>query len=164
MMASSGNIVGLDFKTKAALLHHMLHGPTIQVKDIFKFALSGAVCTPKLQLMSEAAWKIWKKVYPKDLFKDGARCHHHACTINEHAVPVEVLYRWLLDNKDSLSINDIANALKRCQVAVISKDEDKQLNAAGLRNKMPVDEFDVLNDDPLMRYKAINLKLHVWSA
>lgn len=142
----------------------MLYGPTVKVKDLFKYALGGSLLQPRLRHMSEGAWQLWKKNWPKDVFDDGVKlCHHDNSTI-EHVVPIEVMYRWLVDNKDKISLLDIENALKRCPVAIILKTEDALLNGAKLTKTMPGKIFDPLSGDPFSRYKVVGIKMHQFKA
>lgn len=156
-MASSIDTCKLSLDEKAELVHHMLHGPTSKVKDLFRFMLGGAVGSPTLRFMSEEAWKMWKQCWPKDVYADGCRGTHHKDSILEHVVPTVVLSSWLLDNRQQLSLDDIKVVLARCPVAVITKDEDNKLRIAGLARRMPRDDFNCMSDDPFLRYRAANI-------
>lgn len=152
----------LDYRSKAILVHHMLFGPTADVKDLFKHTLGNVTRSMTVDFMSEASYNIWKDQYPKDMLVGKAKFKHHDGFIIEHVVPVEVLYNWLLENKQRLSVLDIEHALKNCPICIITKEEDKLLNSHNLRESMPDDKYDVLAGNPFSRYDAAGIVVHQW--
>lgn len=81
----------------------------------------------------------------------------------EHVIPLEVVAQNIFDavtvakNKTN-AIKDIKNILEQTKVAWITKVEDSNLNAAGLKAKMPGDNPNDMSN-PLARYKAVGITL-----
>jgi len=74
----------------------------------------------------------------------------------EHAVPAQVLRQALLAGRATES--SVAAVLRSAgPVAVLLREENQHLRAAGLNAKMP--DGWVLGDDPLARYNAVGIAL-----
>ena len=79
---------------------------------------------------------------------------------NEHTIPVCVIVDYLLDtNNDGWTEKKLEKFLKIVSgVAVVTNDENKRLNDAGLRSKLPdgTTLADILNDETkhTIRYKV----------
>lgn len=82
----------------------------------------------------------------------------------EHVIPLKVVAQNIFDvvtaavNNNSSAIEEIKNILDQTKVAWITKDEDQELNDAGLKAKMPGDNPNDMRD-PLARYNAVGIKL-----
>jgi hypothetical protein len=76
--------------------------------------------------------------------------------IYEHAIPAGVVRDELFRIRGSSE--SVAKTLARSgQVAVLLREEDRKIRAAGLNSRMPASwKF---RDDPLARYKAVGIKL-----
>jgi len=76
--------------------------------------------------------------------------------VYDHAIPFRYIEAELLDLAE-VTPQAVADVLeKKCVVALITTEEDRKLNAAGLSSKMP-ENWDGL--DPLARYKAVGIDL-----
>lgn len=157
-MASSSDIYKIPVFERAVIINHMLHGPGSSVKDVFKFVLAGAVEEPMIFHMSEAAHELLRNNGVK--FVHGqVKNAHYPNLIVEHVVPTEVLYKWLLANKNRLSINDIAAALRNCPIALITKEEDAILREKKLTKTMDDPNYDIISGKPFSRYDAAGIKI-----
>ena len=163
-MATSRDIRKLSYEERAEMLLHMLNSPVSKSKDVVKFALGGAVETDEIRHVSVAA----KKILDKNGFKssNGRYKNKHykkdkkdIGLIVEHVVPTEFLYRWILSKKNDLSLNMLTAVLKNCCICLITKEEHKMLDAAGLESTMPDARFNCMSDDCFSRYKAAGIKM-----
>jgi len=76
--------------------------------------------------------------------------------VYDHAIPFRYIEAELLGLAE-VTPQAVADVLeKKCVVALITTEEDRNLNAAGLSSKMP-ENWDGL--DPLARYKAVGIDL-----
>ena len=77
--------------------------------------------------------------------------------IHEHVVPHSIVMNKLLA-LDPLTFESVMSLIKKYYViCAITKEEDKQLNAAGLRSKMPKDwESD---NNVFARYEAVEISV-----
>jgi hypothetical protein len=76
---------------------------------------------------------------------------------HEHVVPRNVITSYI--TAETLSVDELIAALDGyCLAAVITKAEDDQLSAAGLRDRMP--KGWKWGDDPWARYKAAKIVVH----
>ena len=74
----------------------------------------------------------------------------------EHAVPLSVLFEILMTERENLdAINATLSNL--FHITWVTKEEDKQLNAAGLNRKMPAGWTPT--DSPFARYEAVGIEL-----
>jgi hypothetical protein len=74
---------------------------------------------------------------------------------HEHVVPRMVITHHLLEQRMT-NLDEIMAALRRhCLAAVITKDDNRELNRRGLRQSMP--DGWRWGDDPWARYRAANL-------
>lgn len=75
----------------------------------------------------------------------------------EHVIPLEVVAQNIFDVvNNSSAIDDIKNILDHTMVAWITKNEDSNLNAAGLKAKMPGNDPNDMSN-PLARYNAVGI-------
>lgn len=74
---------------------------------------------------------------------------------HEHVVPRRVIISLLLDTVD-VHEDRVRSALQLCVGAVVTKEEDRQLNSVGLRRRMPHDWDGV---DVFARYKVAGIEL-----
>ena len=72
----------------------------------------------------------------------------------EHAIPVNVLFRFFWDAETPNAMEVLIDAYA---VAVVTKEEDERLNALGLRDAMPVSWR--LGDEPLARWKLADIEV-----
>ena len=78
--------------------------------------------------------------------------------IHEHVVPHSIVMSKLL-SLDPLTHENIMSVINKYYViCAITKEEDKKLNAAGLRSKMPA-EWDEKNDSVFARYEAVGISI-----
>lgn len=78
--------------------------------------------------------------------------------IHEHVIPHSVVMKKLL-SLEPLSNENILAVLKRFYIiCVITKEEDKILNAAGYRSKMP-DGWNEETDSVFARYEAVGISI-----
>lgn len=113
----------------------------------------------KFAVISEVTW-VWSEYYGK----------YHGCKywtenalkakddlkslIHEHLVPKKILIKHLINLKSPQS-NEIYNFLEKyCIGVVVTKEEDKKINEAGLKSTMP-ENWD--NVDPWSRYEACDI-------
>jgi len=89
--------------------------------------------------------------------------YHSFCNKNfrhEHIVPAEVIYNYIKIHKLKTK-EEILNTLNKfCITATITIEEDKILNACGLRQIMPKefqDKSSSLFNDPFSRYKIAGI-------
>ncbi len=76
--------------------------------------------------------------------------------VYDHAVPFKYLQAALLSLPD-VTVDSVENALdKFCVAALITKEEDQLLNAAGYQSDMP-EGWDQIN--PLARYNAVGIDI-----
>ena len=80
----------------------------------------------------------------------------------EHVIPVESLYGHLVQLGDRLSEKTILAIIPKLEIAIITKEENKKLVAAGLNSRMPVGWWEVKSKDPLDRYRAAGLIDSIW--
>lgn len=81
-------------------------------------------------------------------------------TTIEHPVPNNMLCNYLTEcrAKNKLSKNKVKNILtSQPTVAIVTLAEDKLLTDAGLRDRMPDKDYDLLHGDPWSRYKAVGI-------
>ncbi|NWO06817.1 MAG: hypothetical protein HLX50_14305 [Alteromonadaceae bacterium] len=89
---------------------------------------------------------------------DAAKGLSRKDVIHEHVIPHSIVMSKLLALK-SLSNEDIMGIIKSYYViCVITKEEDKRLNAAGLRTKMP-DGWDDKSDSVFARYQRVDISI-----
>lgn len=123
-------------------------GGIAKVKYVSKQALS--------MLMSEIEHNP-KSRLPEKLLGNLARCKGF---VFDHSIPVEVIWRWLHSSRDNATrdaIEDVISSGAICY-ALLSKDEDKLLNAHGLRSKMPDSWNNKLdNSNVLLRYTVAKI-------
>lgn len=102
-----------------------------------KDASSGAIkwLNPRV---SEAAWK---------LFDDVSDREWESQTINEHQEPISIVWEWIVENKKSITANDILDRSKKWPMITITKAEDSALNKNGFR----------AGGQPLIRHSSISL-------
>ena len=72
----------------------------------------------------------------------------------EHAIPVNVLFTFFWDAETPDDMQAIIDAYA---VAVVTKEEDERLNAAGLRETMPLGWW--FGDDALARWNKANIEV-----
>ena len=73
----------------------------------------------------------------------------------EHAVPLSVLFEILMAERENLDeINATLSNL--FHISWVTKEEDKQLNAAGFNRKMPAGWTPT--DSPFTRYEAVGIE------
>lgn len=81
----------------------------------------------------------------------------------EHIIPLSVIAKKLLQLGTDATLNQIEDVLRQWMIfATILKTEDKILNLAGLRSKMPKEFYDKnheLYDDKFARYKITGIEL-----
>lgn len=72
----------------------------------------------------------------------------------DHAIPVSILFDpfWHADTSDAMRA-----VIDAYTVAVITRDENDRLNAAGLRQAMPIGWR--FGDNPLARWKAVGIEV-----
>ncbi len=100
-------------------------------------------------LMSEAAREVWTNGHDFRQAQRSGLC-------GDHAVPLNVTVRQILQNVDDR--NSIDRLVRfGLQFVFITRSEDKKLNAAGLRSKMP--EGWTQTDGPFARYDAVGIRL-----
>lgn len=76
--------------------------------------------------------------------------------VYDHSVPFNFLQTELLTLENPNAERVLAVLKRHGRVAIITKDENKRLNAAKLQSKMPSDWDQV---DPLARYKAVGIEM-----
>ena len=75
---------------------------------------------------------------------------------HEHVIPHSIVMNKLL-SLDSLTNENIMSILQKYYViCAVTKEEDKRLNAAGLKSKMP-DGWDETNDNVFARYESVGI-------
>lgn len=63
-------------------------------------------------------------------------------TINDHPDPLNEVWRWLVANAETLSVEDIAARFRAHPMVVITKDEDNALTRSGYRgNGRPAERY-----------------------
>jgi hypothetical protein len=78
--------------------------------------------------------------------------------IHEHVVPHSIVMKKLL-LLDPLTHKKIMSLIEKYYViCAITKEEDRKLNAAGLRSKMP-EGWDENNDSVFARYEAVGISV-----
>jgi hypothetical protein len=78
--------------------------------------------------------------------------------IYDHSVPFSYLQKQLME-LDSVTIDSVREILLRnCTACLITSDEDKKLNKAGLRRRMPKDWDGI---DVLARYRALGIEINL---
>lgn len=78
--------------------------------------------------------------------------------IHEHVVPHSIVMNKLL-SLDPLTNENIMSIIQKYYViCAITKEEDKRLNTAGLKSKMP-EGWDVGNDNIFARYKSVGISV-----
>jgi len=70
-------------------------------------------------------------------------------TINEHPEPLEVVWQWIVENKTSLTSADIVERVNMHPMVIITRDENKQLDASGFRS----------SGDPIERFTAAGIEV-----
>lgn len=70
-------------------------------------------------------------------------------TINEHQEPLKVIWDWLLDEKDSLTVQLVLDRFRKYPMVIITKDENSTLNRLGLSS----------NGDPEERYRQAGIEI-----
>ena len=76
----------------------------------------------------------------------------------DHVIPHVIILEKLLA-LNPLSIEGITDIIERYyMICSITKDENKMLNDAGLKSKMPIDWKDVGLDDRFARYDHVGIK------
>lgn len=78
-------------------------------------------------------------------------CCEVKCT-NEHAIPVTIFMEQLLSS--ATTQEDVHRILEPMVVVKVTKEENRRLNAAGLRSRMP----DGWDGDPSARHKAVGIQ------
>ncbi len=76
--------------------------------------------------------------------------------IHEHIVPRKIIIDHIMNMKTPSEVELFDYLEKNCIGVVVTKEEDKQLNKAGLNRKMPV-EWD--GQDPWARYKEVGISV-----
>ncbi|MDT8413418.1 MAG: hypothetical protein RQ875_13220 [Vicingaceae bacterium] len=108
------------------------------------------------------AWKkiFWNECVSVDAEKNGGK------VVKEHIVPISVIKDMLLKLGPNATIKDIQKILDDfVMFATITKDEDKKLNDAGLKSKMP-DTCYVKNNelkegfDKFARHTEVGIELN----
>lgn len=176
-MASDCIISSFKTDKKAKHILFLLNGlMTGQVtKDTFKFALSGAMQKNEITAISEDAYRhlaVTKFIDSKHPNKDYSQYvkagyvktkagMHFPGLISEHVVPTEILYTHLVDNYEKMSQIKIEKLLDFCNVALITKAEDKRLTAVGFGSKMP-EKWSFKIGAPFARYEEVGIVLHKW--
>ena len=61
----------------------------------------------------------------------------------------------------TVGIQLILDTLDEAAIAIITLEEDKALNKAGLRKQMP-SSFEIFKHDPFNRYKQAGILMHRW--
>lgn len=77
--------------------------------------------------------------------------------VKDHSIPVSILRDYLLKNVITDEAEIFKFLVNNYRIAVITKNDDNALVAAGYRSKMPSLNFDSLY--PLGRYEAANIKI-----
>ncbi|MDD2721146.1 MAG: hypothetical protein PHH47_07560 [Gallionella sp.] len=84
---------------------------------------------------------------------------HYEDLIAEHVVPVSVLNQLIVELPNQ-SVREIAEILRRYVIrAVITREEDDELKAAGLRMSMPKEWDETDRSNPFARYDAVKIRL-----
>lgn len=55
-------------------------------------------------------------------------------TINEHPKPLKIIWQWLQDNADKLTVKEVWHEFANNPMVTITKDEDKMIKARGLNS------------------------------
>jgi hypothetical protein len=71
-------------------------------------------------------------------------CEWEAKTTNEHQEPLAVVWKWILENAASLTIQDVVIRLKKYPLAIITKDENAMLRDVDRlhKNITPEDRYN----------------------
>lgn len=113
----------------------------------------------KFAVVAEAIW-VWSEFYGK--YKGCLYWSEAALSaeqvpntlVHEHAIPRKILTGLLMEMKKPSKESVMRLLSKFCIGVVVTKSEDKALNAAGLRSKMP-EMWDF--DNEWARYEAVGI-------
>lgn len=133
-------------------------------KEGLKYTISGAVYNSEVTNVSKAAYNLLKEKYSKNLHSNYFLLKDtHKDFRVEHVIPVEFLYQFFMSKKQegTLSKQLILDTLDEAAIAIITLEEDKALNKAGLRKQMP-SSFEIFKHDPFNRYKQAGILMHRW--
>ena len=83
----------------------------------------------------------------------------------EQVIPVEALFQHFLalHEKHVLSEQTILDVLPKLEIAIITKEENRKLNAARLSKKMPEGWWNSAALDPFERYRVAGLDDSIWA-
>ncbi|MCH5283931.1 MAG: hypothetical protein J1E59_09810 [Treponema sp.] len=171
-MAWTGNFKYAEYKERAKfLLSYLKMRPepfdkkkpfSKGYKSVLAFIV-GSLCVCKdYRYVSDGTNKELKDIPNPNynyIYKKKAHPEYKNLT-SEHTIPVCVIVDYLLDtNNDSWTEKKLEKFLKIVSgVAVVTNDENKRLNDAGLRSKLPdgTTLADILNDETkhTIRYKV----------
>ena len=179
-MPSSKGIGKKPLRVKIDMVLRQLMAPDEeQDKAYLSFLVSSVNCPPFTPYISSNALKLLttcqKQFVRKPAWSDDGsiKTEHYRCyamskkdkktfplTTIEHPVPNNMLCNYLIEcrAKNKLSKNKVKNILSsQPTVAIVTLDEDKLLTSAGLRDRMPDKEYDLLSGDPWSRYKEVGI-------
>ncbi len=75
--------------------------------------------------ISKAAWELYFRSSDKEWERG---------TINEHQEPISQVWKWIIDNKESISPRDILNRMEKWPMITITKAEDAAISNSGRRS------------------------------
>lgn len=100
--------------------------------------VSSSNLAQRSRLRSRAAVEL-AAAHPADWFANGK-------VRNEHQYPLKRAWKWLCENRDSLSVSGVKDHLRRWPVVVVTRDEDLRLK-------------DDPEQDPAERYAAAGIEV-----
>jgi hypothetical protein len=90
--------------------------------------------------MSKRALQLKNELTPAEWVK---------LTINEHQEPLNLVWTWILQNKDQLSAQDVIERFRKFPMVIITKKENDQLSKLGFGHR----------GDPVERYKKAKIEV-----
>lgn len=135
-----------------------------------KFTIGGLYTTKKIVLCSKEALEALKSDGSKAICSDGLissklyRLEKLHIT-REHIVPIEALYQNFkkLYEAGKLDVKTLIDVwFPRLKMALITDEQNKMLNRAGFKKKMPEGWWESKNLDPLDRYREAGLDDSIW--
>lgn len=79
-----------------------------------------------------------------------------AATINEHQEPLKFVWSWICDDRDRLTVEEIAFRFERWPMVTITCDEDQRLRDEARRARQ---EGRPVSCDPVERYRFANIEI-----
>ena len=136
-------------------------------KDVLSFIVKSLCVRSDYRYISEGTKEQLKDIpNPKYNYVYDKKAHpEYENLTSEHTIPACVIVDYLLDtNNDSWTEKSLADFLEKLSgVALVTNDEDKRLNDAGLRSKLPdgTTLADILNGktEHTIRYKVAGVSV-----